>query len=130
MNTVNIVTVVDSNRRSLLICFTGTHFIKTKYFYFIRKCQQHYFIRQLFQHAHVYTKHKINSSGPYWNDIQNKIFTKLILYQIRKYQGIMVLLISLNIDCSEGTDLRLIFKNRCVRFMTDFKMVTSKRVPS
>ena len=59
-----------------------------------------------------------------------KIFTKLILYQIRKYQGIMVLLISLNIDCSEGTDLRLIFKNRCVRFMTDFKMATSKRVPS
>ena len=80
--------------------------------------------------AHLHKTQKSILRDPIETINRIKIFTKLILYQIRKYQGIMVLLISLNIDCSQGTDLRLIFKNRCVRFMTDFKMVTSKGVPS
>ena len=33
LNTVNIVTRVDSNRKSLLICFARTHFIKILLFY-------------------------------------------------------------------------------------------------
>ena len=130
MNTVNIVTVVDSNWRSLLICFTRTHFIKTKTFILYGNANNTTSFDSSFNMRTFTQNTKSILRDPIEMINRIKIFTKLILYQIRKYQGIMVLLISLNIDCLHGTDLRLIFKNRCVRFMTDFKMVTSKGVPS
>ena len=64
----------------------------------MRKCQQHWLICQLFQHAHVYTKQKINSSGPYWNDKQNK--KSLLDWYFIKYANTKALWICYSVSTS------------------------------
>ena len=46
---------------------------------------------------------------------KSKIFIRLILFHICKYQGIMDLLFNLSINDSKAIDLRIIFKSRWIR---------------
>ena len=99
-----------------------------KKIYFMRKCQQHGLMRQLFQHAHIYTQQKINSLGPNWKDKQNKK-SSLDWYFI-KYSNTKVLWTCYSISTSTF-QRQLIWESYSkadgyVPFMTDLKMVTSK----